>query len=444
VALVALGGFLVARSWKPRMLTLEMLTDIMPNQALMAQEIAQDAPRHGLKVALSHRPVGALEAMDEVDQPDGIDVALVASGFTRREYPDLRQVTALTTLPMHLFVRPELAPGGLSALKGKRIQVGPGSSADHALALDLLAFAGFRVPRQGVGGDFVADLATPAELERTIAALGSLSGADRDHAIAKLPDAVFLLSPLPSILAKDLVASAGYRLVPLPFAEAYCLDRLNPTAASEVEVDRAHFAAVDIPPYSYGIDPATRLILVAHDSTPPEAISRLLVTIFDGPAARLLDPVPLRDQVPQFPLHAGTELYMKRNDSVLTSELLSTFTKLSGAFGAAASGVVAFYGFLRIRQLRRFEAYYHEIRKIELIARGQEFDPQAPADPPALREYLEGRLLDLKSHALKDFAEGGLKGEGLMSGIVSLVNDTRASLERLPARGGEESRPLST
>jgi hypothetical protein len=63
-----------------------------------------------------------------------------------------------------------------------------------------------------------------------------------------------------------------------------------------------------------------------------------------------------------------------------------------------------------------------------LVARGQEDDPAAPAVPCARRAYLEGRLLDLKSRALDDFAHGGLKGEGLMSGIVALVNDTRASL----------------
>ena len=34
----------------------------------------------------------------------------------------------------------------------------------------------------------------------------------------------------------------------------------------------------------------------------------------------------------------------------------------------------------------------------------------------------------MKSRALQDFANGGLTGEGLMSGIVSLVHDMRASL----------------
>ena len=109
----------------------------------------------------------------------------------------------------------------------------------------------------------------------------------------------------------------------------------------------------------------------------------------------------------------------------------STLAKAAGGLGAFVSGVVAVYGFLRLRQLRRFESYYQEIRRLELIARGQETDPAAPADPAARRAYLEERLLDLKCRALQDFANGGLRGEGLMSGIVSLVNDTRASLARL-------------
>ena len=65
------------------------------------------------------------------------------------------------------------------------------------------------------------------------------------------------------------------------------------------------------------------------------------------------------------------------------------------------------------------------------MARGQEHDPDAPVDLRARRAYLEDRVLDLKSQALNDFAEGGLKGEGLMSGIVALVNDTRCSIDRI-------------
>ena len=36
--------------------------------------------------------------------------------------------------------------------------------------------------------------------------------------------------------------------------------------------------------------------------------------------------------------------------------------------------------------------------------------------------------MTLKCEVLTDFAEGGLKGEGLMAGIIALINDTRESL----------------
>jgi hypothetical protein len=63
-----------------------------------------------------------------------------------------------------------------------------------------------------------------------------------------------------------------------------------------------------------------------------------------------------------------------------------------------------------------------------MIGRGLEDDPAAPTEVSALRSHLEGRLATLKCRALKDFAEGGLKGEGLMAGIIALINDTRESL----------------
>jgi hypothetical protein len=92
------------------------------------------------------------------------------------------------------------------------------------------------------------------------------------------------------------------------------------------------------------------------------------------------------------------------------------------------SGAIAFYSFLRLRNLKRFEDYYREIWQIEMIARGLEEDTAAPADAPSLQSYLEGRLTTLKCNVLQDFAAGGMKGEALMAGIIALINDTRESL----------------
>jgi hypothetical protein len=268
-----------------------------------------------------------------------------------------------------------------------------------------------------------------------------MNGTDRNQGIKKLPDAVFILAPMPSFLARELVTVAGYRLVAIPFAEAYCLDRISPTDVKGVHLDHAAFFVNEVPAYTYGINPgvpptpcrtvATWLLLVGYSGTDPVAVSGLVDTVFDGGISTLIDPPALANQVRYFPLHAGTERYLHRNDPFLTPEMAQNLGRVLGGLGAFVSGLVAFYGFLRIRQLRRFEHFYHEIRQIELIAHGQEVDPEAPSDPAERLAYLEDRLLDIKSRALQDFAEGGLKGEGLMSGIVSLINDTRSSLARL-------------
>jgi hypothetical protein len=69
-----------------------MLIDLEPNRALLAERIAAEARRHGLEVARSSRPHGALEAIELVDEPNPIDLALVPGGVARREHANVRQV----------------------------------------------------------------------------------------------------------------------------------------------------------------------------------------------------------------------------------------------------------------------------------------------------------------------------------------------------------------
>jgi X-X-X-Leu-X-X-Gly heptad repeat protein len=448
--LLVIGAW-VYRSWGPRTCKMHMLVDFDPNRALVAERLAREARRHGLEIELSNHLYGALEAIELVDSPNPIDLALVSGGVARREYANVRQVAALSLEPLQLLVRPELADEGLGRLKGRRIAIGPPTTSTHYIARDLLTFAGLHPATAGRSGDYTVDETSPQELRGQLERMRGQKAAERDQAVRQLPDAVFLLAPLPSLLASDLVRVAGYRLVALPFAEAYCLDRIRTSEAGDVRVDRATFAAVDVPAFTYSVDPpvpvrpcrtiAARLLLIGYAPTDPEAIARLAETVFDGSIAGLIEPMPLKGHAPQFPLHAGTERYLRRSEPLLSPELVAGLGKAAAGLGALISGLVAVYSFLRLRQLRRFEAYYQEIRHLELIARGHEADPAAPADPCARRAYLEDRLLDLKSRALADFANGGLRGEGLMFGIVSLVNDTRASLARLAPAAAQTSAP---
>jgi hypothetical protein len=184
------------------------------------------------------------------------------------------------------------------------------------------------------------------------------------------------------------------------------------------------------------------LILIAQDDADPEAVSSLLETIYESPFTSAIRPPELKEQVSPFPRHSGTDLYLHRNDPVLTPEVTSRLGSLASGIGYFLWGVIAVYGFLRLRNLRRFESYYREIGQIEMIARGLEHDPAAPTDVLSLRSHLEGRLTTLKCEVLTDFAEGGLRGEGLMAGIIALINDTRESLAGMgSARDGTRDSP---
>ena len=262
------------------------------------------------------------------------------------------------------------------------------------------------------------------------------------------------LAPLPSLLAKRLVRSCGYQLLPLPFAEAFALDRLNPPNADGIRVDRALLGPAEIPAYTFGSDPpqpakafrtiSVPLLLIAEDDLEPDAVLRILETIYDSRLTNVICPPPLREQVHPLPLHPGAERYLRRNDPLLTTETASNMSKLAGGIGTFASGMIALYTFVRLRKLNRFESYYKEVGRIELIARGLEVDPEAPTTPEALRTHLETRLSSLKCQVLEDFAEGGFKGEGLLAGIIALINDTRGSLAHtLPQSGGVQSNLVS-
>jgi hypothetical protein len=461
LASLALFGFgirQVVRFVRPPIYRLSMLTDPVPNRQLLARRLVTEAKKHGLSIDLLARSYPSLEGLRLVNAGTEFNLALMPGGVGGPDlFPNVRQVAALGTDPLHVMVRAELytpASKSLKSLRGKRINCGPAASVLRILVHDILRFAGLQPPTASVAGDFLDESGSSQELLTRLDRIRALPPIERIPAVESLPDAVIFLSPLPSLLARRLVATAGYRLISLPFTEAYALDRLNLQEAEEAAdlgVDRASIVASTIPPDLYGTDPAvppepcrtlgTRLLLITHAATDPEAIARILKVVYEGPFSALIQPPLLREQVPQFELHPGTELYVRRTQPFMTPELFSQLGRLSGGLGALASGLLGLYGFLRILQLRRFEAYYHEVRRIVQVSRGQEEDPNAPLDPVARRTYLLDRLDDLKSEAVRDFAEGGLKGEGLLAGVVALVNDTRNSLASAVSRSCNSIEP---
>src|SRR5262249_52432168 len=147
-----------------------------------------------------------------------LDVALVQGGLKATGRPHVRQVLTLHLEALHLLVKKDLfddVSRHLGALEGKTVSVGEAGSGTHSLSVQGPAFAGLH-PR---GADH-PDGYVPLALSR------QQLFAEKDD--ARLPDAVLLVSLLPSPTARYLVTKHGYRLVPLPFGEAFALQGMAP------------------------------------------------------------------------------------------------------------------------------------------------------------------------------------------------------------------------
>src|SRR5262249_53999206 len=159
---------------------------------------------------------------------------------------------------------------------------------------------------------------------------------------AAMPDAVLHLATVPSRIALTLIRSGGYRLVGLPFAEAFRLGGLfakGTPGGDSGEVERPHGSAPGIPPVTYQIGPAipaaplhtigARLALVANASVPAEAVARVLDTIFSAEVAQVTSP-PLDPSVMALPsqaeLHPGAIDYLRRDKPYVTDDTVSALS----------------------------------------------------------------------------------------------------------------------
>lgn len=406
----------------------------------IAQVLQREAARRSIDIELVPT-AGSDEALRKVDA-GRIDAALAQGGLDLSDRPNLRQVASLQVEPLHLLVKKEIhdqVASQLSALRGKVVAVGEPGSGTSCLSPEVLAFAGL-LPRTAT---------TPGDFTPNSAGYDALL---REPNYANLPDAVFMVSSLPSPVARHLVQAHGFRLVPLPYFDAFTLGPPDPEPASNpgqgqaaTKIRRDHVFDATIPPFTYDVEPAvppiairtlgTRLLLVAHKDVPPATIQRLLEVVFGTPFSRtgqfLLDP-KLLDLPPELPTHEGTVAYLRRNAPLIAGDAVDLIEK-EVSIVAALLGGLFFLGQWARRRFRRtrdrgFHAYILRVHDIE--RRAAAFEDAAQLDFEGLTR-LRRELTLLKGEALEQFAAGGLEGEELMSGFLAHVSDTRDYLERL-------------
>jgi TRAP-type uncharacterized transport system substrate-binding protein len=407
----------------------------------LARLLQAELAPHNLLLELEETP-GSEEALDEVNSRQ-LDLALVQGGLKVNGRPNVRQVIGLHVEPLHLLVKKELfglVSANLSTLDGKTVDLSEVGSGTHSLATDVLAFAGLRPRRPGRPGGYVV---VEWDRRRLLA--------EKDP--ARLPDAVFLVSSLPSSTSRFLVTRHGYRLVPLPFAEAFALDARAPPGPGQPgrppgqHVDKERTYAVAIPAFTYGVEPpvppepvptlGARLLLVAHKDVSPQAVRTLVEAVLASQLARTNRPpidAKALELPPEYPWHAGARLYQKRNTPLVSGTLVDATQKGFAILAAAASGLFVLWQWSKqSRQLKKdrgFHDYISQVTRIEeqtgQVERGRS---------GALSQFLalQERLGCLKVEALDRFAEGELAGKELLSAFLIQVNHTRDYLARLVA-----------
>jgi TRAP-type uncharacterized transport system substrate-binding protein len=397
--------------------------------------LQREAANRALGIELQ-ATAGSQDALRAVESGQ-VDAALIQGGLDMADHTSLRQVAALHLEPLHLLVKQGInraVAGNLAGLRGKVVNLGDRGSGTYLLAREVMAFSGLRPDV-----DYTESTAGYADLER-------------ETESSRLPDAVFSVSTLPSPIARHLVTRFHYRLISLPFCEAFTLGALeqDPTTThrsdqTETRINRRHVYDAAIPAFAYEIEPGvppetihtlgTRLLLIARRDLSSTAIRRLLEVIFSSPFSQVLQPpldVKLLDSPPELPWHDGTAEYVRRSSPLIAGDVIDLIEKEVSIFGVLAGGLFCLVQWFRrryrSRRERSFEAYILQVAKVE--RRALELSREPTLDLKLLLQ-LQDDLAQIKGEALERFADGQLDGEELMSGFLVHASDARDFLIRL-------------
>jgi TRAP-type uncharacterized transport system substrate-binding protein len=386
---------------------------------------------------------GSLEMLERVDRGE-LDFAFVQGGFNIDRYRNVRQVMGLTVIPLLLLVKEEFheaVVASLGALRGKAVNLGSGKrTGTYWLSRELLEFGGL------TSGDYRATSLTVTQL---------LGEVHRE----KLPDAVFLVTKPPSLLVRHLARDHRYRLVPLPYGEAfraYALAERAETPPEGIVVRKEHIPDAVIPAFSYGVTPAmppqdiatlgSRLLLVTNRRARPATVIRVLETLLESRWSKAMQPPidkSLLQLAPEVALHPGAVDFRDRGEPLITGErvgFLSNALQILIPFGG---GLLFLRGWLKNRKSagreRSFDQFLALVSAVErqgsALARGGSFDDET-------LHRLHRDLSVIKESAFHYVEGHETSAESFAAILLAHIADVRASLAEMHGRAGRAGEPV--
>jgi TRAP-type uncharacterized transport system substrate-binding protein len=392
--------------------------------------LAHDAAQGDLDI----EPVittGSLDSLKRVDSGE-LDFAIIQGGSDMDRYRNIRQVGVLSVGPVHLLIKEEYHVSvleDLRNLRGRTINLGSGKrTGTFWLSQEILAFAGL----------------TPADYRPQAMTSDELRGEDERK---RLPDAIFISTMPPSELVQRLVVHFGYRLVPLPFGDAFRLTALQEIGGHSPPdgIRREHIVDATIPAYTYQTSPPVpprtiatlgcRILLITNRLTDRATVVKLLDLMIASRFAEAMQPsldAAIVRQHAEVPWHPGALDYRGRDDPLITGEKIGVLSNALQILLPAGGALLLLWGWLRNRVLTRRELRFD--RFIALVSgverRALELEEGATHDHQAIRK-LHRELSTIKDAALARIAVGEASDNTLVMSLFAHIGDVRAFLADL-------------
>lgn len=385
--------------------------DMLSSRHFVARVLQREATENG--VALRIEPMsGSREALAAVNAGK-LDMAFIQDGL-EADYPNVRHVAYVASEPLQLLVRPGI--DSIDDLRSKLVNLGLRQGGTRTVAKQVLQFSGLND-----GIDYVESNFSTEDLLR----MGPET----------LPDAVMDISFAPADIADFLVKERGYGLLEIPFPDSLAL-RYGWVAGSKVLA------------YTYSVTPAVPaedittigidMYLVANKDIEPRAVFRVLESLYSyGFATRAnlkLDETEL--QIPSgYELSEGAQLFLDRNNPLLTADTWDQAQAMFGLFLSVLSGVLIAYRWFRGESSDEPSpddpAYIAWISEVTAIEQQFEAAYAAGATNPIGADFLETlqtRLSLIRTESLGKLAEAKLENSLLPQALLLAITDARARI----------------
>jgi hypothetical protein len=409
-------------------------------RTLFARLLAAEIAANGVDARIVPAAT-TLEIYRRVDARE-VDFAIVNGALDLQRYTHVREVMSLYQEALHLLVKPELAESvehSFTGLRGHTVNLGPTGSATAGLANAVLDLAGIKPAAESPSDGYFP---RQIDLDQELAAF--VENKDRNV----LPDALFHLATQPSTSTYRYVRTAGYRLVPVPFANALRMSAvyMNPLLPlAEGEVERHNVFETIISPYTYQVEPpvparalstiGTPVYLITHESVAKATVEGVMDAVLNSRFARMHEP-PIDRSVLSSPariaLHPGSIRFRMRNEPLMTAADVEILSNSLSVAGALIGATLFLWQSLRMRRESRrqrvLRGYLLNLAALE--RRIANLEASSSLDLESLRE-LQGDMLQLKGRALDDFTAGEFEEHDVLFELLASINAAQEHLGQL-------------